>query len=540
MIRILLLDEQQLVIEGLKMLLESESDLKVVGSYSDSQTALSSIKYIDLDIVIISKKLAESDNFFIVKSIQQQCTNSKIIILSDRVDEYNFVRSLELGVEGYILDNISVYDIKDVIRYVNKGFTHIGHTVLETIVLPKLSESCSSMTVKDLAPEKSLAAKELLENRFQFRSFPQNYHSHNFLFNCDLAPENSLAPTETEKARGNSWRKKVLYRLALASLGLSAIALGLFSVQYRRGSEVVINDAIINGELIAINSPAEGTLKEVIYTQSKYIEANQIFAEIEPLKDNNAEKMIAQLEEDINLKQKQIDNAKNYLSFLKTSLATLQQESKATVIVATGKTNNILDESLDYTFVNRNKINNAHEVANLEQQIINQEVTVNLFEKELNNLQEKFIDIKSKIITRKTITINAPISGKIHNVNYSSGELITSSEEIATIVDCQSLWVEAVIDSNIAAQINLQEDVLVQLVDRESLIPGKITLIASLDDSNQINSDNSVSSLAPIVPINSSNELLSRIIVSIDFSNLEFTEKDFCNLGLSAKISLNN
>ena len=544
MIRILIIDEQKVIRKGLQFLLDSESDIEVLGTFGDGHAALEKIEHINLDIldiVIISKEIAESDEFAIVKKIRQQYAKVKIIIFSDRVDESNFVQSLALGVEGYILKNFSVDEIKDVIRHVNKGYIHLGNKVLETIVLPKLSKSCSAVSVKNLESEKSLAVQEtpiIFDDKFQFKPFPENHDSHSLVINHYLSPENSSSASNSENISKISWRKMILSSLGLVSLGVTAIAVGFFSVKYSRGTEIVIKDAMINGEIISINSPAEGILKEVNYSQGKKVEANQVLAKIEPLKENKTEKIISQLKEDIDLKQQQINNAKKFLSFLETSLESLSQENKTSIRVSPDNRNNILDASFKANFAEQEKTDHFRKISNLDQQIINQKVTINLLGKELNNLQEKLINTKSNFINVPVTTITAPISGKINNLNYSSGEFIAPTKEIATIFNCQNLWVEAMIESKVAARINLEEDVLVQLADRELLIPGKITLIESLAERNQTNYHKSTS-LNSNVPINSINEDLLRIIVNVDFSSSELTPQDFCNVGLTAKILIN-
>ena len=60
-IRVILIEEQKVIREGLKILLESESDIKIVGSFDNNQDALSDVEELKPNIVLVSVALSEVD-----------------------------------------------------------------------------------------------------------------------------------------------------------------------------------------------------------------------------------------------------------------------------------------------------------------------------------------------------------------------------------------------------------------------------------------------------------------------------------------------
>ena len=481
MIRILLINEQKVVREGLQMLLGAEPDLEVVGSVNNGNAALSTIQYTNLDLVIVNKKLTEINEFALIKKIKQQYPKIKIIVFSNQIDKHHFIRSLELGVAGYIYETSPVEEIKGAIRSVYCGNNYLDNTAIANIIIPKISKSASDSKQPKLDLQE---AQIIFDNKFLFQPFlglghltkpPLNP------INDDLAQDNHLALSESEEKDNEVREKKVNLWLVLAGLGLAATALGFVSQTYRREVPIVIDNAIINGEKISITSPTEGTLQEVNYEKGETIEANEILAKIAKSQNFNTEKVTAQLEVDIDLKQQQITNTNKFISVLEGNL---------------------------------NSDNDFGENINLEQQILNQKLAANLLTKELDNLQEKLSSTKSQFINDQVFNVTAPLSGKISDLNSNLGEFVTPNQQIATIVDCQNLWIEAIAAPEIAAKLNLQQKVVVQLSEQENSLPGEITLIEILEKG------------------------LSRIVVDINFASLELTSQDYCNLGLSAQISI--
>ncbi len=535
MIRVMIVEEEKVIREGLKILLESESDIKVVGSVSNSDAAISKIEEFQPNILLISRTLSESHGFDVIQVIRQKYSQIKIIIFCNQVNASDFVEYLELGVKGCLLKNVSVGQIKEVIRYINKGYTHIENNVFKT-VLPELSDAMSALKVADPELKTSLESPEsevIHDDKFQSDplDYTQNYNSENGITKsyipilADVAVEPSLPFVTSEKTNKKSLWKRVISSWALVGLGLSAITIGLIS--YRGGSEIVITDAVVKGKIVSIDSPVKGKLQKIIDLKGKNIEANQNLAFIEPLEDSNTTQINSQLEKDISLKKEQLDHAKRNLYSFEENLKKLPKQSEIFIKVPQA------------TEATKISINNSREIANLEQQIVNQKVTINLLEKEVSNLQDKLTNAKINSVSNQITPIKAPISGVVQNINYTEGDLIPLGQEIATLIDCQNLWLEALVDSKLAAKINLHKDVSVQLKDSQTLISGKINLIETSKDHHETANYKPIV-LTSTVPIdNNQKESLSRVIINVDFPSSELMQQDYCNVGSIATVSIN-
>ena len=551
-IQVILIEEQKVIREGLRILLESESDIKIVGSFNNSDHAFAQIEELKPTIVLISLPLSEANGINIVKTIQQKSPQTKIIVFYNEISAADLVEYLELGVKACLLKDIAAGKIKELVRYVARGYNHIEDKIFQK-VLPELSDAVTALKIADSTFQDFLdspSSEVLLNNNYQSSSldysynfYPQN-NTHFYLpLVNDVTLEQEISSIASEKDPHNNWRQGLISKLALACLGMGAIAIGIISSLQE--AEIVIKDAVINGKTIAVTSPIEGTIQEINYLEGTNLEANQVFAALKPLEDKNLNQEILQLEMDISLKQEKINHGEKYLASLKNTLEILPRKSEIPIN---------LPQSPEVATI---FLDNAREIANLEQQILNQQLNISLLNKELSHLEDKLKQKKTESLNQPIIPLKAPISGAIQAINYSEGELISVGEEIATFIDCQDLWLEAIVDSKVATQINLQKNVSVQLRNQEYVIAGNINLIESLNELNKTNKsqllsltergagETSAPSIEVLTSTKTNNNIndsksFSRLIIDLDFSSSELLLQDYCNVGTLATVSINN
>ena len=135
MIRILLVDDQRMIREGLKILLEPETDFQIVGTADNGISAVKQVEKLSPDIVLMNIEMPGLDGASATKTISKRFPDSKILILSSYdTDEY-IAKLLALGAKGYLLKNTTSQDIAAAIRSVYKGYTQIGPGLLEKLLV---------------------------------------------------------------------------------------------------------------------------------------------------------------------------------------------------------------------------------------------------------------------------------------------------------------------------------------------------------------------------------------------------------------------
>ena len=170
MIRVLLVDDQKVVRETLKISLEPEIDIEVVGTANNGIDAIEQVEVLQPHIVIMNMEMPGLDGASATKQITSRFTETKVLILTSYDSDEYITKSLAMGAKGYLLKNIETQDLAGAIRNVHKGYTQIAPGLLEKllvytdsgIVLSKLkspvhaAKPASSMMSVAAKPQKTI------------------------------------------------------------------------------------------------------------------------------------------------------------------------------------------------------------------------------------------------------------------------------------------------------------------------------------------------------------------------------------------------
>ncbi|MGF1540864.1 MAG: response regulator [Pleurocapsa sp.] len=134
MIRILLVDDQKMIREALKVLLEPEEDFQIVGTADNGLSALKQVEDLNPDVVLMNVEMPALDGISATQTIAKNFTNTKILILSSYDSNEYVTKLLSVGAKGYLLKDTTSQDIAAAIRSVNKGYTQISPGLLEKLL----------------------------------------------------------------------------------------------------------------------------------------------------------------------------------------------------------------------------------------------------------------------------------------------------------------------------------------------------------------------------------------------------------------------
>ncbi|MGF1589909.1 MAG: response regulator transcription factor [Pleurocapsa sp.] len=148
MIRTLIVDDQNLIREGLRVLLEKATEIKIVGDANDGESALQKIEEIKPDVVLLDIDLPGIDGLIVSKRISLKFPEIKVIMLSSYEDESYVSKATESGAKGYLLKNVSSEELEWSIKLVYQGYSAFKSELLTTLIPRNKSESYSSSAIK--------------------------------------------------------------------------------------------------------------------------------------------------------------------------------------------------------------------------------------------------------------------------------------------------------------------------------------------------------------------------------------------------------
>ena len=133
-IRLLLVDDQRLMREGLRMLLELESGLEIVGEAGDGQAALQAYETLQPDVVLMDVSMPGMDGVEATWRLRERWPDARIVILTTFDDDEYVFEGLRAGAQGYLLKDVSGHDLAEAVRTVAAGGALIEPSVARKVV----------------------------------------------------------------------------------------------------------------------------------------------------------------------------------------------------------------------------------------------------------------------------------------------------------------------------------------------------------------------------------------------------------------------
>jgi DNA-binding NarL/FixJ family response regulator len=143
MIQILIVDDQHIIRQGIKSMLECYTDMQVIGEAENGQKAISmlegyandQIAILHPDIVLMDIRMPVMDGVAATQIISQSYPQTKVIVLTTFDDDEYVSQAIRLGAKGYLLKDTEPDEIAAAIRAVYKGHTQLGPGLLEKVLL---------------------------------------------------------------------------------------------------------------------------------------------------------------------------------------------------------------------------------------------------------------------------------------------------------------------------------------------------------------------------------------------------------------------
>jgi len=120
-IRVLVVDDHQLIRLGIATLLLPEPDMTLVGEASNGQEAVAKFRECDPDITLMDLQMPEMSGFDAILAIRDEFPGARIIVLTTYTGDAQAHRAIKAGAQGYLLKNLLHTDLLQTIRAVHAG-----------------------------------------------------------------------------------------------------------------------------------------------------------------------------------------------------------------------------------------------------------------------------------------------------------------------------------------------------------------------------------------------------------------------------------
>lgn len=215
-ITLLMVDDHEIVRAGLRMLLQAQPDMQIVGEVDTGRAAIAQAKELAPDVVLMDISLPDLDGFEATRQIKRALPNTAILALTMHESDEYFFKMLDAGASGYVPKKAAPTDLVSAIRVVHEGGVFLYPSVAKALVrdyMGRVAEGGERETFDGLTDREQEVLKLIADG----------------LTNQDIADKLTISVKTVERHRANIMGKLNLH--SRTELVKYAIRKGMIDVE---------------------------------------------------------------------------------------------------------------------------------------------------------------------------------------------------------------------------------------------------------------------------------------------------------------------
>lgn len=163
-ISLIIVDDHEIVREGLKLTLQREPNFNIIGEASNGKELIKLIKTIRPDVILLDERMPEERGIDVCRTLTKLYPELNIIILTAYAEQEDYiVQAMMAGAKGFLIKNVEITELKRAIRSVVRGETVLDSQVAASIV-NKLKEVPNKNSNPSLLTEQQMSIAKLVAN----------------------------------------------------------------------------------------------------------------------------------------------------------------------------------------------------------------------------------------------------------------------------------------------------------------------------------------------------------------------------------------
>lgn len=150
MIRILLVDDQSIVREGLASLLTQQPDIEIVGEANNGKIAIEQAQTLQPDVILMDLRMPVMDGIAAIEILTQQAPKIKILVLTTFDDDELVTKAIANGAKGYLLKDTPSEELAQAIRTIHQGYSQMSPGILAKAIQSHSAPEKTSSAIANL------------------------------------------------------------------------------------------------------------------------------------------------------------------------------------------------------------------------------------------------------------------------------------------------------------------------------------------------------------------------------------------------------
>ena len=133
-VRVLVVDDQQLIRDGIASMLDIQSGLSVIGTAKNGQDAIDQAMKLNPDVILMDIHMPVLDGIAATEKLRRELPDTQIVMLTTFDDDAYIIRSLQAGACGYLLKDIPVHDLAQAVQLAHAGVYQLAPEIAGKLV----------------------------------------------------------------------------------------------------------------------------------------------------------------------------------------------------------------------------------------------------------------------------------------------------------------------------------------------------------------------------------------------------------------------
>lgn len=322
-IKVFIIDDQKVVRAKLQDILSAHQDIKIVGMVDDAEKAITKIKFLQPDVVLMDIEMPKMDGIKLTEILSQRFPTSKILILSTHEEEEYAQQSICAGASGYVFKQTSVQNLVKAIYTVHQGYSHFGLKTLKKVQF--------NLADAEQAPPQEVDSSTDIQINRKTSPLIQKRNKAKKLETIPKTVSGSMPDMPIVKVE--EFLPSIGKWISWGAIAVvTAIALGIPATSILKYKTKVKTTATVRpvGETRLVQSATEGKIIDIAVKRGQQVRLGDIVAQVDPYRwqtrKNQLEKAIAQ--------QKLILNQLDSQIVIVTSQVQVERENNNAQILA--------------------------------------------------------------------------------------------------------------------------------------------------------------------------------------------------------------
>ncbi|MEU7876229.1 response regulator transcription factor [Dactylosporangium sp. NPDC049140] len=149
-VRVLVVDDQQLVRDGIASLLSIQPGIEVVGTAAGGEEALARAADLAPDVVLMDVRMPGLDGVEATRALRRDHPACRVVMLTTFDDDQYVALALRAGADGYLLKDLGAAELADAVRLVHRGVAQLDPAVAHRLAAARPAEDPAELTGREL------------------------------------------------------------------------------------------------------------------------------------------------------------------------------------------------------------------------------------------------------------------------------------------------------------------------------------------------------------------------------------------------------